>query len=337
MYSQGVTMSIKKQSLLAAAVISIASLSPSSAQMANPEKVVDALNTVFGKHKARASGAKGQCVAGTFTPTANARSLTKSLAFRKPTPVIGRFSLGGGNPKAPDATKALVRGFAFKIDPEGDGTTEFVMVNAPVNFAKSLDQMLGFLEARFPGADGKPDPEKIKAFAAANPETTRQGQWLASRAVPASYVGVSYWGIHGYTLTNAEGKAQLVKFKLVPAGGEAGLTDEEAKAKPVDFLVAELQERITKRTQTSFDLVVILGQAGDPTSDATVMWSDEEKRPTTKLGTITITKIEKNEVCDNGIFDPTILADGVAGPKDDPMFIPRQEGYAISLSRRLKQ
>ncbi|MBY0532958.1 MAG: catalase family peroxidase [Xanthobacteraceae bacterium] len=330
-------MNIKKHSLLAAAIIGFASLSPSSAQTADPKKVVDALNKVFGQHKARASGAKGQCVAGTFTPTADARKLTKSLAFHKQTPVIGRFSLGGGNPKASDATKALVRGFAFKIDPEGNGTTEFVMVNAPVNFAKSLDQMFGFLEARFPGPEGKPDPDKIKAFAAANPETTRQGQWLAGRPVPASYVGVNYWGIHGYTLTNAEGKTQLVKFKLVPTGGEAGLTDDEAKAKPADFLVSELQDRIAKKAHTSFDFVVILGQPGDPTNDPTVMWNDEEKRPAVKLGTITITKIEKNEACDNGIFDPTILADGVAGPKDDPMFIPRQEGYAISLSRRLKQ
>ncbi len=316
-------------------MLGFVSLSPSSAQEADPKKVVDALQTVFGKHKARASGAKGQCVAGIFTPAANARNLTKSLAFRKQTPVIGRFSLGGGNPKAPDATKALVRGFSFKIDPEGDGTTEFVMVNAPVNFAKSLDQMFGFLEARFPGAEGKPDPEKIKAFAAANPETTRQGQWLASRQAPASYVGVNYWGIHGYTLTNAEGKTQLVKFKLVPTGGEAGLTDDEAKAKPVDFLVEELQERLTKKAQTSFDLVVVYGLPGDPTNDPTVMWNDEEKRPTVKLGTLTINRIEKNEVCDSGIFDPTNLAEGITGPKDDPMFIPRQQGYAISLQRRL--
>jgi catalase len=329
-------MSIRKNSLFAAAIVGVASISSSSAQTANPEKVVDALQTVFGKHKARASGAKGQCVGGMFTPTADARSLSKSLVFRKATPVVGRFSLGGGNPKAADATKALVRGFSFRIDPDGDGTTEFVMVNSPVNFAKSLDQMLGFLEARFPGPDGKQDPEKIKAFAAANPETTRQGAWLASRPVPASYVGVGYWGIHAYTLTNAAGKSQVVKFKLVPTGGDIGLTDDEAKAKPADFLVAELRERLAKKSATSFDLVATFGQAGDPDHDPTVMWNDEEKRPTVKLGTLAITKIEKNEVCDGVIFDPTVLADGIEGPKNDPMFIPRQQGYAISLSRRLR-
>jgi len=42
-----------------------------------------------------------------------------------------------------------------------------------VLFAKSLDQMLAFLAARAPGADGKPDAEKVKAFSAANPETLK--------------------------------------------------------------------------------------------------------------------------------------------------------------------
>ncbi len=305
-----------------------------TAPAAEPEKIVDALGTVLGKHKARASGAKGQCVAGTFMPSAEAKQFTKSVNFEKAVPVLGRFSMGGGNPKISDAAKAAVRGFAFKLDPDGRRSTEFVMVSAPVNFAKTPAQMFGFLEARFPGADGKMDPEKIKAFAAANPETTKQGQWLASKPVPASYVGVSYWGIHAYTLTNAAGNAQLVKFKLMPTAGEVGLTDDEAKAKPAEFLVAELSERVEKKMPSGFDVIAMLGEAGDPTSYPTMMWQDEDKRRTVKLGTITITAVEKNERCDAGIFDPTNLADGIAGPKDDPMFLPRQPAYAISLTRR---
>jgi len=316
------------------AVAIAAAAIPLSAQAADPEKVVDALGTVFGKHMARASGAKGQCVKGMLTPTADAKTLTKSANFQSAVPVLGRFSMGGGNPKVSDATKPAVRGFAFKLDPDGKASSEFVMVNAPVNFAKTPEQMFGFLQARFPGADGKQDPEKIKAFATANPETTRQGAWLTSRPVPASYVGVNYWGIHAYTLTNAAGQAQVVKFKLVPTGGEAGLTDDEAKTKPADFLVAELTDRIAKKAPTAFDVMAIVGEPNDPTNDPTMAWPDEDKRKTVKLGTITITAIEKNETCDAGFFDPTNLADGIAGPKDDPMFLPRQPAYAISLTRR---
>lgn len=327
-------MSSVRTSAITAAMIAVASLAAFSAQAAEPETIVDALGTVFGKHKARASGAKGQCVMGTFTPTAEARQLTKSAAFEKTVPVLARFSMGGGNPKVPDATKTAVRGFSFKLDPKGRGETEFVTVSAPMNFAKSPEQMLGFLQARFPGADGKQDPEKIKAFAAANPETTRQGQWLAGKPAPASYVGVNYWAIHAYTLTNARGTDQIAKFKFVPTGGEAGLTDEAAKEKPADFLVAELADRIARKAPTGFDVMAVLGEAGDPTNDPTTLWRDEEMRKPVKFGTIVITAIEKNETCDAGIFDPTNLADGIAGPKNDPMFLPRQPAYAISLSRR---
>jgi len=327
-------MTAYRTALLAGMTVLLAS-GPGVATAAEPDQVVDALNTIFGKQApgVRASGAKGQCVKGTFTPTADAKALTKSASFAAPSPVLGRFSMGGGNPKIADHTKTAVRGFSFQIDPNGKATSQFVMINAPVHFAKSLDQMLGFLQARAPGADGKPDPEKVKAFAEANPETKRQGAWLAGKPVPASFAGVNYWATHAYKVTSADGGSKVVKFRLIPSAGEAGLTDDEAKAKPAEFLVAELSERIAKGA-VSFDMVIIPGQAGDATNDPSQMWADEDKRTTVKIGTLAVTGLEDNKVCDAGIFDPTILADGVAGSADDGQFAARSPAYAISASRR---
>lgn len=303
-----------------------------TAQIAVPDAIVEAQRTLAGKQKARPSGAKGQCVVGTFTPTADAKGLSKAIVFDRPSKVVARFSVGGGNPKVADANKMVNRGFAFRIDDGGKGQSEFVMANAPIFFAKSPDQMLAFLQARLPGADGKPDAEKIKAFTEANPETTLLGKYLASKPVPASWAGVSYWGVHGYTLTNAAGAKKLFKFKMVPVGGEVGLTDDEAKAKPVDFLVDELKGRIEAKT-AAFDMVAIMGQSGDETTNATQQWADEDKRPTVKLGTLAITALEKNETCDSAIFDPLTLADGIAGPAD-PLFTARQPAYASSSVQR---
>lgn len=322
-----------KLTVSAAVIAAIAcSTVPATAAEPEPDKIIDTLNAIFGKHNVRSSHAKGQCVAGTFKPSADAAGLTKSASLAKEAPVLGRFSIGGGNPKAPDAAKAAPRGFAFRLDDGGKATSDFAFLNTPMQFAKSPAQFLGFLEARLPGADGKPDPAKIKAFAEANPETTAQGKWLASKPVPASYAGVNYWGVHAFTLTNAKGESKVAKLKLVPTGGEAGLSDDEAKAKPADFLSAELSERIAKGP-ASFNLVAILGEAADPTNDATAMWP-EESRKTVTLGTLSVTKLEDNAKCDAGIFDPTQLADGIAGPKDDPLFAIRSPAYAISLSRR---
>jgi catalase len=321
---------------LAAPLAALASLSatPASAQSATPDAIVEVMRTLAGNQKARPSGAKGQCVSGTFTPAADAKTLTKSIAFDKPSRVVARFSVGGGNPKVADATKTVNRGFSFRIDDGGKGQTEFVMVNAPINFVKSPDQMLAFLRARLPGADGKPDAEKIKAFTEANPETTGQGKYLASKPIVGSWAGVNYWGIHGYTLTNAAGAKQLVKFRMVPVGGEVGLTDDEAKAKPADFLVDELKGRIEAKTPTGFDMIAIMGRAGDEATNATQMWADEDARPRVKLGTLTIAAIEKNETCDSAIFDPLTLADGLAGPANDPLFTARQPAYAVSSAQR---
>jgi catalase len=306
-----------------------------TAQTATADQIVSAMRTLAGGQKARPSGAKGQCFNGTFTPTTEAKGLSASLAFEKPTRVVARFSVGSGNPKVMDGNKAVNRGFAFRIDDGGKGQTEFVMVNAPINFVKSPEQMLAFLQARLPGTDGKPDPAKVKAFADENPETTLQGKHLASRPVPGSWVGVSYWGIHSYTLVNAAGAKQLVKFQMVPTVGEIGLTDDEAKAKPADFLVDELKNRIEAKAPAGFDMIAIMGRPGDEKTNATEQWVDEDKRPRVKLGTLAITAIEKNETCDGSIFDPLNLAKGIEGPVNDRLFTERQPAYAISIGQRL--
>ena len=53
------------------------------AQTVTPEAVANVMRTLGGPVKARPSGAKGQCFVGTFTPTAEAKTLTKSVAFEK--------------------------------------------------------------------------------------------------------------------------------------------------------------------------------------------------------------------------------------------------------------
>ncbi|KPF70976.1 hypothetical protein IP69_08180 [Bosea sp. AAP35] len=308
--------------------------SPALAQSSPTEAIVDTMRTLSGKQSTRPSGAKGQCFAARLTPTVEAKELTQSPAFAGERAAVVRFSVGGGNAKVPDATKTVNRGMALRIDPNGPGQSEFVMVNAPVNFVKSPQQMLAFLQARLPGADGKPDAAKIKAFTDANPETTNQGRFLAGRPIPASWVGVSYWAIHPYTLTNAKGATQIVKFKLSPKGGEVGLSDDEAKGKPADFLVDELKARLADKRPAGFDILAILGSAGDAAIPATQTWPDEETRRSVKLAELTVTGLAENDICDREIFDPSRLAEGVSGPIDDPLFAERAPAYAISITQR---
>ena len=97
-----------------------------------PADLVDALNSVFGKHPGdRAAHTKGFCVTGQFTPSADAPKLSKAPHFAKPVPVIARFSLGGGDPKAPDNAQDNVRGLAVKFDLGNGAATDIVTISAP--------------------------------------------------------------------------------------------------------------------------------------------------------------------------------------------------------------
>jgi catalase len=300
-------------------------LGPAAAEEADPAAIVAGLFAAGGNHTGvRASGAKGVCLKGEFTPAAGAAALSKAPHFQKAVPVTARFSMGGSNPKVSDKAKPVTRGFAMRMsDPSGDMV--FVVISAPVFSTRTPEQLLAALQARAPGPDGKPDAEKIKAFAAANPEATRQAAWLNARPVPASFAGVDYWGVHAYTATTA-------RLKFVSAD-KAGLSDDELKAKPDSFYADELKERLG-RGPARFDLVAILAEPGDPTGDSTAQWP-EEQRKTEALGTLAITAIEPDATCDARTFDPVVeLPEGIAGPADDPMFAIRSPAYAVSLSRR---
>jgi catalase len=294
----------------------------------SPADLVDALNSVFGKHAGtRAAHAKGFCMTGKFTPSPEAPSLSKAAQFQKEVPITARFSLGGGDPQAPDNAKDNVRGLAIRFDLGNGATSDFVMISAPVFFVKSPALFVEFLQTIATG-----DKDKLKAFLDAHPESTRQVTWLNNHPVPASYGGVNYWAIHAFTATNAKGDQQVVKFKAIPEAGELGLTDDEAKAKGPDFYAGEMKDRLTKGP-VLFDFIGILGQQGDPTDDPTVFW-DEAAHKTLPLGKVEIDQVVPDATCDAFTFTPGNLADGLAGPTNDPVFAARSPGYVVSFIRR---
>ena len=299
------------------------------AQQPTPADLVDALNGVFGKHAGdRAAHTKGVCLTGSFNPSAEAPKLSKAAHFAKQVPIRARFSLGGGNPNAPDNAQDNVRGLAVKFDLGNGASTDIVTISAPVFFVRTPELFVEFLKTVATG-----DKDKLNNFFAAHPESTRQNAWLMSHPVPASYAGVAYFGVHGFTFTNAAGERTLVKYKLIPEAGELGLTPDEARTKGPDFYAEELKERLAKGP-VMLDLVAIMGDEGDQTSDPTLRWNDEDNRPTTPLGKISITAIAPQETCDAGVFLPGNVTDGITGPSDDPIFAARSPAYIVSFTRR---
>jgi catalase len=245
--------------------------------------------------------------------------------------VLARFSVGGGNPNVTDTNSLVLRGFSFRLG-DDDHRSDILVESAPVHFARTLDQMLAFLKARIPGADGKPDMDKVKAFSEANPETLNQAKYIAARRLPASFAGTTYWGVHAFPATNAKGETRFIKLKVAPVGGDLTLSEDEAKAKSADFLHDDLARRIAAGN-VRFNVMALLDRSGDPTMDVTKRWPDEDNREEVRLGTIVITSLEADDSCDGSIFNPANLADGIGQPPDE-IFAARRAAYTISLAKR---
>ncbi|MBR1191944.1 catalase [Bradyrhizobium sp. AUGA SZCCT0160] len=292
---------------------------------ATPASIVDALNALTGHPpKARASFAEGRCVRGTYIPSDRASEITRSQSFTKPSRVLARFSVGGGDDR-------VLRGFSFRLGGE-DHRSDMLLQSAPVHFATTPDQMLAYLKVRMPGPGGKPNMKKVKAFSAANPETLHQANYIAALPLPGSLAGTTYWGVHAFPATSSNGETRFIKFKVAPVGADVTPTGDQARAKSADFLYDDLKNRIAKG-DVRLNVMALLDRPGDPVMDVTRRWPDEDARETVRLGTIVITGVEADEACDASIFNPATLAEGIAHPPDE-IFAARRAAYVISLGKR---
>ncbi|WP_424958773.1 catalase family peroxidase [Hyphomicrobium sp. 1Nfss2.1] len=300
---------------------------PASAEDSEPEKLINALNNLFGAHaKMRAAHTKGICIKGNFTPTPEAASLSKAPQFAAPVQLIGRFSLGGGNPMASDSQKDNVRGIAMHFQLPDGSNSDLLLISAPIFAAKTPEDFLALLTAV-----ASKDKDKIGAYFKEHPESTRQGAWLKARPTPASYATADYFGVHTFYLTNAKGERQAVKWKAEPVGGFVGLSDKDAEAKGTDFYAKELNDKFAKGP-VAFNLYAVLGQPGDQDDDPTAEWPADRK--SVKVGTISFSGLEPAATCDEGIFDPNVVADGIEPSPNDKILPMRSLDYAVSFGRR---
>jgi catalase len=245
--------------------------------------------------------------------------------------VLARFSVERGDAMISRRSNLMLRGFGFRLG-DSDHRSDILTQSAPVHTARTPGQMLAFLEARMPGPDGRPDLEKVRAFAAANPETQHQANYIAAHPLAPSFAATTYWAVHAFPATNAKGEMQFIKFKVVPVGSEVALTGDRAGANSADVLREDLQKRIAAG-DIRFSLMALPGRAGDPTLDVTIRWPEEDHREAVRLGTIVITAIEASQICDSTVFDPANLAAGIGYPPDE-IFAARRAVYASSLAQR---
>ncbi len=302
----------------------------------NAPQMIQAFEGTFGAHQGqRRNHIKGTCASGEFVGTSEAAALSRSPLFTgKAIPVVARFSLGGGNPDVPDAAPAP-RGMALEFHIPGGALQHITMIDLPIFGAMSPASFRDAIVAAKPDPKtGQPDPEKLKAYAASHPDAMALSKYTSGHNPTANYYQSTFFSIHTFKFIDANGAEHMVKWRFVPRDGTKEMTAAEMKAAPHDFLEKNLIER-TRKGPAVWDMIVYVGEPGDPADNPTLAWPETRKHFT--AGTLTIKQAapqQKGAACEPINFDPLVMADGIA-PTDDPILLFRSPAYAVSFAKRL--
>ena len=137
----------------------------------------------------------------------------------------------------------------------------------------------------------------------------------------------------GFRRSQAKGESRFVRWQFVPEAGTIGLSDEQLKLMPDDFLADELHKRVAVKP-VAFEFKVQLAEPGDALTDPTQIWPDSRFLVTARR--LVIDKVEAGPggACENVMFSPLVLPKGIK-PSADPVLLARTTAYIVSLTRRL--
>jgi catalase len=300
------------------------------------QDVVKALEGAYGVHPGeRRNHTKGTGALGSFIGTPEAAAYSRSSLFSgQKIDVVARFSLAGGDPKAADTQKSP-RGMALEFRLPGGSLQHMTMLNTPMFFAAMPRTFFDKFTALTPDpATGKPDPKKVKAFTASHPDNAAQQKFLDDNNPPVSYANSAFYGIHTFKFVDRHDKVTMVRWRFVPEDGEKRLSDAELQSMPANFLEQALIER-TRRGPARWNMLVTIGEPGDPEVDPTILWPKNRKE--IKAGALTIAAAmpQKESGSYKINYDPMVMGDGIE-PTDDPILHFRSPSYAVSYIKRIR-
>ena len=293
---------------------------------------VDVINGAFGSHPGfRALHAKGTLCRGTFTPTPEAATLTRAVAFNSgPLDATFRFSNGSGNPHHPDY-QPDPRGLAAKFYLDSGERADIVCVSTPVFPVSTPEAFIELVRAQ--GA-GPAALFKVPIVFARHPSALRTLPVAApSLRPPASYAVIPYYGLHAFRWSDASGGSRYVRYRLEPRAPRDKIAPWAARRRGPDYLQEEIRARL-EAGPVVFDLEVQIAIPGDPVDDPSAAWP--RARRTVKVGVYEITGLETERETggDVLVFDPTRVIDGIE-LSDDPVLRFRHDAYSESVARRM--
>jgi catalase len=297
------------------------------------QDILRTFDTIFGLHPGfRPAHAKGILLTGTFTPSADASSLTRAPHItHKSTPVTVRFSNSTGIPLIPDNdANANPRGLAIRFHLAEHVHTDIVSHSTDGFPTRTGGEFLELLRAMAASDPSKPSPSPIEKFLGSHPAALAFVQ--TPKPNPVSFATEAYFGVTAMRFTNSNGASRYGRYRIVPDAGVHHLDDASAKDKETNFLFDEIKQRVAAGP-VSFDLRVQLANEGDLVDDATFHWPED--RMVSSLGRLVLTDVIPEQEAEQKkiIFDPIPRVDGIE-PSDDPLLELRAAIYLLSGRRR---
>ena len=281
----------------------------------------------------RPAHAKGILLAGIFTPSSEASSLTIAPHInRHSTPVTVRFSDFAGIPTVPDndPQNASPRGCAIRFHLAEHVHTDIVAHSVDTFPVRTAEEFLDFLNALVATDPAGPHPTAIEKFLGTHPAALTFVQ--IPKPIPTSFATESFFAVSAFRFTNARGVSRYGRYRVLPVAGNEHLDEAGAAAQTPNFLFDEIQERLAKGP-VKFRIVVQLAEDSDTVDDATVRWPED--RPQRSFGEISLTETTPHNAREQQqvIFDPIPRVDGIEASAD-PLFEPRANDYLIAGRRR---
>ncbi|KAF9875154.1 hypothetical protein CkaCkLH20_07420 [Colletotrichum karsti] len=327
-----------------------------------PQNLVDAMQALFGKHPGyRTTHAKGLLVEGIFKPTEDAKTLSTAPHFNNPsTPVIARFSVGGGIPHIADVDDgATPKGVAIRFQIDDDTYTDMVTHSFNGFAVRTGEEFLTFLKlfGGFGAAEAALEKAKEAGADTANEQAVfdkAQAAFGAFLAVhpsafefvnapkpnPFNYGTITYYQPNTHVLTNCDAKTTNVRYRLIPADGEhlypTATPEDKENLKKLgnSYLEDDLQQRFPGKPIV-FTIQAHIADPSDILDDATVPYKSTTFVP---IGTLEINKVSDDNVARQKhiSFSPTPERGGVTGiaSSKDPLIQARKGVYRISTDQR---
>jgi catalase len=295
--------------------------------------LLEQFDTIFGLHPGyRPAHAKGTLLTGKFTPSPEARYLTRAPhVTRESTPITVRFSDSTGLPAIPDNDpNANPRGMAIRFHLADHVHTDIISHSADGFPVRTGQEFLDMLRAVAASTQSTSSPSPIERFLSTHPAALAYMQM--PKPNPSSFAQEAFFGVTAFRFVNGTGVRCYGRYRILPEAGIAHLDDTAAKSKPSNYLFEEIHHRIASEP-VRFKIQVQIAQAGDIVDDATIQWPAGREIEDFGVIDLTARASDDDQQQARTIFDPIPRIDGI-DPSGDPLLELRAALYLLSGRRR---